>query len=612
MLARLAARHPRLTRVFIAALFLLMAAGILCGWQALLKAEEDQARARLQLEVNALAQQLETHFDLQLDSLHRLAKRWDLHRDDLPLWTREVNYLLDDFNNFQAIEWLDADFRMRWIEPLAGNEAVVGFSYSADHPNYPFLLRARESGTPILSNSFVLQQGGPGLAYYVPLLRSTGHPQSFDGFLLGIFRVEVLLNDLLNTGARDALSVELHEYDRLLLQRRAPDTLDLPWRASAMISLGNNRTFSLHALPTERLMRKSTTELPLLILISGLLASLSLCYALWLALISSQRWLALSQSNRQLQHEMIRRQQTEQSLQRNQARLKLILDLSNYSHDALFIIGLEPQELVYLNRTCWFILGYSEEELRQIVAIAPQDIMPNLVEWSADLSKLAKSQSAAVFQQSLRTRDGQILPMEISVQHMSRYGRDYLICVGRNNSAQLRAAARLQALSTEDALTGLYNRRYFDEKLQREWRLLSRQSSPLGMLMLDVDHFKSFNDILGHQAGDDALQKLGTALKASLLREGDAACRYGGEEFAVILPGADINQCARVAQHLHQTIAALKIDHPTSSHGHLTVSIGAASLVPSADQQPECLISLADKALYQAKSQGRNQTCLAD
>jgi diguanylate cyclase (GGDEF)-like protein len=197
------------------------------------------------------------------------------------------------------------------------------------------------------------------------------------------------------------------------------------------------------------------------------------------------------------------------------------------------------------------------------------------------------------------------------VQHLQRNDRDYLICVGRNNTHQLEAAARLEDLSNHDALTGLCNRRYFDGRIDSEWRRLTRHQGRLGLLMIDVDHFKPFNDTLGHQAGDDALRRLAETLSESLLREGDTVCRYGGEEFVVILPGADREQCGKVAEHLHQAVADLQIDHPASCKSTLSVSIGAASAQPSAATNHSELIEMADKALYQAKAAGRNQTQIA-
>jgi diguanylate cyclase (GGDEF)-like protein len=240
--------------------------------------------------------------------------------------------------------------------------------------------------------------------------------------------------------------------------------------------------------------------------------------------------------------------------------------------------------------------------------------MPGVGPWLHALEQTTHHQGQAIFQQQVIHSDGHSSPLEISVRHLHRLGRDHLICVGRNNSAQLLLAERLQRLSDHDGLTGLYNRRYFDETLTTEWRRLSREKTPLGLLMIDVDHFKSFNDHLGHQAGDDALKKLATALDDNLMREGDCVCRYGGEEFAVILPGADEKQCLKVARRLHDAIAELNIRHPDSPHpkGLLTISIGAASLMPMPQRNPQDLIKQADDALYRAKHAGRDRTCLAE
>lgn len=610
MLATLATRKPAYARAAIAVLLAALLAGIFIGWEALRDAETRQTEARLQLESDALAQLIEARFHHQAATLHRLAARWPHHRQHHHLWQGDVANLLRDFQNFQAIEWLDADYRMRWVEPLAGNESVLDFRYTPEHPNYPLLEQVRQSGQPALSNTFELQQGGMGLAYYVPLYRDEPG-QGFDGFLLGIFRVEVLVDDLLRNLPRQRLSIDIREGERLLFSRPTADMLGHRWTVESSVHLGSNSNFSIIAYPTRSLIDGSSTTLPLIILITGILAALSLCYALWLALLSAQRLDALSTSNRKLQSEFVRRQATESSLQQNQARLKLILDMTDHSHDALFIIGLKPLELIYINRTCWLELGYNEEELRNLLQIAPEDVVPDLQAWANAIRDVAASRGSVILQQQVRMRSGQMLPMEVSMRYLERHGRGHLICVGRNNSAQLQIAARLEQLSQQDGLTVLFNRRYFDKTLAAEWRKLRRMDLPLGLLMLDVDHFKRYNDSLGHQAGDAALKALANVLQESLLREGDCACRYGGEEFVVILPGTDVNECVRVARRLHEAVRQLNLPHPQSPEGRLTISVGAASMIPTAELSPHDLVAQADSALYQAKSEGRNRTCSA-
>ncbi|WVM89751.1 CHASE domain-containing protein [Halopseudomonas pachastrellae] len=456
-------QFPRL----VLALFCILALALYLLWQALLNAEQEQARARLQLEADALAHQIQTRFEQQAATLVRLAERWPQHRENRDLWTANAAQLLRDYDNFQAIEWLDASFRMRWIEPLRGNEAAIGLTYKPTHPNYPFLLAARDSGQPRLSNSFELVQGGLGLAYYIPLHRISGDVRRFDGFLLGIFRVEVLINDLLSELQAADRSLRFEENGKALYRAESDDQA-APWNVSSPVTLADNSNFVLVMRPTDQLLANTTTQLPLMVVTSGALAALLLCISLMLAGRGAHRSQQLARSNHQLQAEIKRRRDTEETLQHNQARLKLIHDMTDHSHDALFILGLEPLEVVYLNRTCWQSLGYSEAELLEILRIAPNDIMPGAITWLKELSSMIHSQGDAIFQKRVIRRDGQNRPLEVSVRHLRRLGRDYLICVGRDNSEQLQLAARLQQLSHQDGLTGLFNRRYFDKTLISE------------------------------------------------------------------------------------------------------------------------------------------------
>lgn len=604
-------RYVKKLPALIVVLCCALAIALFTTWRALHLAEQQQARARLQLESDALAQQIETHFKHQTDSLIRLARRWPLHHAQRDLWNSDAEQLLRDYNSFQAIEWLDRHYRMQWIEPFKGNEAVAGFIYQPSHPNYPVILEARASGQPHLSNSFQLAQGGLGLVYYIPQYLANGE---FDGFLLGIFRVEVLLNDLINILPSNHLNLRFMENNQVLFSAGAAELQAADWSVSSQVSLGGNSNFRLTIYPTRHLLNDATTQLPMVVTTAGSLIALLLCSSLWLAFRGAQRSRQLSYSNRQLHAEISRRQETEETLKHNQARLKLINDMTDHSHDALFIIGLRPMEVVYLNRTCWQGLGYSEQELRALIQIAPREVMPDAIKWLTELRSMLHQQGNAIFQKRVVHHDGHTVPLEVSVRHLRRMGRDYLICVGRNNSAQLQMAAHLQQLSHQDGLTGLFNRRYFDKTLISEWRRLRREQIPLGLLMLDVDYFKRFNDELGHQAGDDALQQLATALNSCLMREGDCVCRYGGEEFAVILPGADGDRCLQAARRVHEAVAKLGIRHPHTSveSGLLTVSIGAASLVPAPEWSPHDLIRQADLALYRAKTEGRNRSELSD
>ncbi len=181
----------------------------------------------------------------------------------------------------------------------------------------------------------------------------------------------------------------------------------------------------------------------------------------------------------------------------------------------------------------------------------------------------------------------------------------------RKADALERANRELERLAHEDALTGLPNRRCFFARLEVEFARSRRHEAPLGLLMLDIDHFKAFNDLHGHQTGDEALRAVGAAL-AGALRTYDCAARYGGEEFVAFLPETGVEDALLVAERIRGLIAALRLCVPTagdasSAETGLTVSVGVASFpeLPVADLDE--LVAAADRALYQAKEGGRNR-----
>jgi diguanylate cyclase (GGDEF)-like protein len=176
--------------------------------------------------------------------------------------------------------------------------------------------------------------------------------------------------------------------------------------------------------------------------------------------------------------------------------------------------------------------------------------------------------------------------------------------------ANLRLQETLRTQSLRDALTGLFNRRYLEVSLARDLARAIRRSQPLAVLMLDVDHFKSFNDQQGHDAGDALLAQLGELL-AALVRSEDVACRYGGEEFTIVMQETDAALALDRAEDIRRNVAAIKVRHRQQDLGQVTVSIGIASY-PQHGDSPDQLLRRADGALYDAKNNGRNRICVAD
>lgn len=175
----------------------------------------------------------------------------------------------------------------------------------------------------------------------------------------------------------------------------------------------------------------------------------------------------------------------------------------------------------------------------------------------------------------------------------------------------LRLHSGFETLAHLDGLTGIPNRRQFDEMLAQEWNRARRTNAPLTLIMIDVDHFKSYNDRYGHPAGDTCLKQVANTLAKCCRRAGDVVARYGGEEFALLMYHTPRNDGYAHAEQLRQAVAALQIPHDGTAGGYVTISLGAATQVPDANGAPETLLHAADQALYEAKRQGRNHVVLA-
>lgn len=168
----------------------------------------------------------------------------------------------------------------------------------------------------------------------------------------------------------------------------------------------------------------------------------------------------------------------------------------------------------------------------------------------------------------------------------------------------------LRNLVFMDGLSGVYNRRYFDQQLGVEWARAARNNTPLSVIMVDVDHFKLFNDRYGHQAGDDCLRQIALTLKSGLRRPADLVARYGGEEFACILPDTGFEDALAMAKEMERMVRAHKIPHAFSPFdGVVTASLGVATRTVHADGDAIALVGLADAQLYQAKQTGRGRVC---
>ncbi|OXC73149.1 putative two-component response regulator [Caballeronia sordidicola] len=168
----------------------------------------------------------------------------------------------------------------------------------------------------------------------------------------------------------------------------------------------------------------------------------------------------------------------------------------------------------------------------------------------------------------------------------------------------------LRASALLDGLTGVANRRKFDEDVQTDWRQCLRESAPLSLILIDIDYFKLYNDRYGHQAGDNCLKLVAMALFETLRRPYDKLARYGGEEFACLLPKTKLSGASAMAQRMQTRVSELRVEHLGSNVDQIvTISLGVASMVPTPSVTPELLLKAADQQLYEAKRTGRARVC---
>jgi diguanylate cyclase (GGDEF)-like protein len=218
----------------------------------------------------------------------------------------------------------------------------------------------------------------------------------------------------------------------------------------------------------------------------------------------------------------------------------------------------------------------------------------------ADRFNQMRRERAAMQTELLAAQNALIETLRSNEQHLAEH-------VAERTAALENANRRLEALSRTDGLTGIANRRRFDEALASEWARSQRSGEPLALAMLDIDWFKAYNDHFGHLAGDDCLRSVASVLTACAVRGTDLVARYGGEEFAVISPGSTAEQMQRLALEIQRELAALALPHPTTPSGHVTLCAGVAAVTASPGQTPDHLVAAADQALYQAKATGRNR-----
>ncbi len=309
-----------------------------------------------------------------------------------------------------------------------------------------------------------------------------------------------------------------------------------------------------------------------------------------------------------LRKEVDERRRAEKALQESELRYRTIVELLP---DPLIVES--GGKIQYLNRAALDLLGTTDPETVMSLSLV-------------DLVETAERDRAADFIANTAQREGSAERLEVHLERLdgrkicvriqamcTLYEGDVGVQIALSDITEQREReSELKELSARDALTGVANRRSLDAALAREWKRLSEANGSLGIIMIDIDYFKKYNDHFGHQQGDKCLRQVALALERCPKRPRDLVARYGGEEFSVLLPEATPEAAARIAENLRADVEALQLEHPESKvTGVVTVSIGIAVGEAAPHASPEGLLAKADEALYQAKRSGRNQVCFA-
>ena len=508
-----------------------------------------------------------------------------------------------------------------YLEPFTGrNLRAFGYDMTSEPVRWAAAVGARDSGQITLSGKVILRQETateiqPGFLIFAPIYQDQPSTtvQERRAHLRGWAFSPVRMHDLMQGVLRGAdfqamrsmLDVRIYDGVDLTPETQLfalhPDTAPRTgalFQAVRQLSFGG-RLWSLQVLSASPFeARLSSAEAQLIAVIGGI-GSLLLALLIRV-LTTSQRRVAIALA--EAERSIVERQQAEAALRESETKFRLAFDHAN---TGMCLVSLQGR-LLQVNARMSAMFGYEQAELEQMNVSdlsVPEDqaisatFIQNAIEQHGD---------NAIFEKRYRHRDGHILHGLIA----SSLLRDvqgqplYFISQVQDITDYKRLEAELREQALRDPLTGLFNRRYLDETLPRELNRAQHQGEPLSVAMLDLDHFKRFNDCYGHEAGDVALRAVGTLLQRSL-RAGDITCRYGGEELTLILPGAALDDAQQRLEALRQAIMELHMVCQEHELPAITVSIGLTAARPD-ETDPAAVLGRADAALYRAKQQGRN------
>jgi diguanylate cyclase (GGDEF)-like protein len=590
-----------------------LVAGILCAlsfllWWGLARDERAKQRQTLTLHAKTLAADIEGDLRARIPSLERMVKRWVFHKG-----TEQEEFILDaaayvaDLPGFQALEWVDKGFVVRRVVPLWGNEQAVGLNLAFEENRRVALEKAKARRAPTMTRPIDLVQGGKGFLLYLPIYLES----DFDGFILAVFETKSWLEYVFRVKDRkypqDDYAIKVSVSGVPIFEQAgwnlSPGSGD---EASAEVSF-LDQTFTVACRPMASFNRGYSTPLPIIAAAAGLFMSLLVGYMVHLYQKAVHEAWKTRAAQRELEMEVNERKKAAGQMERLSTRLTLATRAGK--------IGVWEWD-VKSGQLTW------DERMFELYDVPP-DVVPQYETWRNALHPDDAHAAETRLQDAVRGKalfDTQfrIVLSDGSIRHIhaaARANRDAagnpvrMTGVNWDISDQKKAEETIRHLATHDALTGLPSLRLAKDRIDMALAGSRRSGKLTALLFIDLDGFKAVNDMLGHNAGDEALQETAQRLK-SCVREMDTVARIGGDEFLVVLTEIGSREDAA---HLAGKIVAV-VSEPLSVEGasaRIGASVGIA-MCRGVCHDSDKLIQRADAAMYSIKKAGKNGYAFAE
>jgi diguanylate cyclase (GGDEF)-like protein len=623
---------------YFAALFMLFVSALL--WQTSLQEALRNVQEFTNTEAARIKENIEEELTERISDLEKIAFQWQALPNEPPeIWLKVSEFYRRNIPWYKSIEWVDSTLHIRDVTPLKGNEALLNLALDS----FPFLhetIEATRNEQKLkISKIMSLIPEGRGILICIPLIKQS----HFEGFIIATLDVDLMLRDIIEERENSEFEVAIFEgkqkkhsffQSNIKYISQINSTLDINVR---------NLQWTVEVWPSVELYRQhSYTSLSKLILLLGPLTVLLLFAAVYSWQTVKEKTLLLQEAKKSLEIQLIESRHHMESLQCLKDMTNALQACSSLEKAAIPIAKFckrcfpSTSGILYLaDRTSHILTPFSSWGKRssisspfsqdQCLALQKGNALyisgeSNLVHCAHIKNLPSKQHTKAAFlciplvDQNeafglLNIRDNQILSLSESERT-----KQILLAetFARQLSVSLTSLKMHDLLTTQairDPLTDLYNRRYLDDSLQREIYRANRYSHPISLLMLDIDHFKRVNDTYGHNAGDEVLKAIALLLQ-KYSRKSDIACRFGGEEFMLILPETTLQTAFQRAEELREAVTTLNVVSEGKTIENLSLSLGVATY-PQHGASLKEIISAVDQALYKAKSSGRNRVAIA-